>query len=100
MPPLTPLLLALAVGFTLRRAPRLGAVLGIALVAYSLAFSAWASLSPALQRPDWKAVATKLGEPEEARATVTWTLSEALLRYYLATGAFQVVPSERYGWLV
>ena len=35
----------------------LGAVLGAALVAYSLGFCVWASVSPALQRPDWEAVA-------------------------------------------
>jgi len=100
MPALIPLLLALAVGFTLRRARRLGAVLAAALVAYSLAFSLWASTSPALQRPDWKAVAAALGDPEEPRATVTWTLGEASLRYYLSTGSFQVSPSDGFRWLV
>jgi mannosyltransferase len=100
MPALIPLLLVLAVGFTLRRARRLGAVLGIALVAYSLGFSLWASLSPALQRPDWKAVAAALGEPEEPRAMVTWTLGEASLRYYLSTGSIQVLPSDGFDWLV
>jgi 4-amino-4-deoxy-L-arabinose transferase-like glycosyltransferase len=100
MPALIPLLLALAVGCTLRRARRLGAALGIALVAYSLGFSLWASLSPAFQRPDWKAVAAALGEPEEPRAIVTWTLGEASLRYYLSTGSIQVAPSDGFDWLV
>jgi 4-amino-4-deoxy-L-arabinose transferase-like glycosyltransferase len=100
MPALIPLLLVLAVGCTLRRARRLGAVLGIALVAYSLGFSLWASLSPALQRPDWKAVAAGLGEPEEPRAIVTWTLGEASLRYYLSSPSFQAFPSEGFDWLV
>jgi uncharacterized membrane protein len=100
IPALIPLLLALAIGFSLRRARRLGAVLGASLVAYSLAFSLWASTSPALQRPDWKAVAAALGEPEEPRAMVTWTLGEASLRYYLSTGSFQVSPSEGFDWLV
>jgi mannosyltransferase len=100
MPALIPLLLVLAVGFTLRRARRLGAVLGIALVTYSLGFSLWASLSPALQRPDWKAVAAALGEPEEPRAIVTWTLGEASLRYYLSTGSIQVRPSDGFDWLI
>jgi 4-amino-4-deoxy-L-arabinose transferase-like glycosyltransferase len=100
MPALVPLLVALAVGFTLRRARRAGAILGAALVAYSLGFSVWASLSPALQRPDWDAVAADLGEPTVPRATVTWTLGEASLRYYLSTGSFQAQPSEGFGWLV
>ena len=69
--------------------------LGAALVAYSLGFSIWASVSPALQRPDWDAVAAKLGEPARPRAMVTWTLGQASLRYYLSTGSFQVVQSER-----
>jgi len=69
-------------------------------MAYSLAFSLWAGLSPALQRPDWKAVATRLGEPEQPRAIVTWTLGEASLRYYLETGAFQGFSSEGFDWLV
>jgi mannosyltransferase len=100
MPALVPLLVALAVGFTLRRARRAGAILGAALVAYSLGFSVWASLSPALQRPDWDAVAAALGEPSRPRAVVTWTLGEASLRYYLSTGSFQVQPSDGFDWLV
>jgi hypothetical protein len=100
MPALVPLLAALAVGFTLRRARRLGAVLGVPLVAYLLAFSVWASVSPALQRPGWSAVADALGEPRQPRAMVTWALGEASLRYYLSTGAFQVIPSEGFRWLV
>ncbi len=100
MPALVPLLAALAVGFTLRRARRAGAALGAALVAYSLAFSILASASPALQRPDWDPVAGAIGEPERPRAMVTWTLGAASLRYYLSTGSFQVRPSDGFDWLV
>lgn len=100
LPAVVPLLAAIAIGVTLCRARRLGLVLGIAFVAYSLAFSVWASVSPALQRLDWSSVAARLGEPSRPRAMVTWTIGEASLRYYLSTGAFQVVPSERYRWLV
>jgi uncharacterized membrane protein len=100
LPALVPLLVALAVGFTLRNARRSGAILAAALVAYSLGFSVWASLSPALQRPDWDAVATTLGEPETPRAMVTWTLGEASLRYYLSTGSFQVQPSDGFDWWI
>jgi 4-amino-4-deoxy-L-arabinose transferase-like glycosyltransferase len=100
MPALVPLLLAVAIATTLPSARRLGAVLGGALVVYSLGFCVWASASPDLQRPDWSAVAARLGEPQGPRATVTWALGEAPLRYYLSTGAIQVTPADGYDWLV
>jgi mannosyltransferase len=100
LPALLPLLVAVAIGATLRRARRAGIAVGGALAAYSLGFCVWASLSPALQRPDWRAVAVRLGEPTAPRAIVTWTLGEAPLRHYLSTGAFQAGAAEGYGWLV
>jgi mannosyltransferase len=100
MPALLPLLVAIAIATTLPSARRLGAALGAILLAYSLGFCIWASFSPTLQRPDWSAVAAELGEPQAPRATVTWVLGEAPLRYYLSTGAIQVVPAEGYDWLV
>lgn len=100
LPALVPLLVALAVGFTLRGARRSGSILAAALIAYSLGFSIWASLSPALQRPDWSAVASAIGEPTAPRAMVTWTLGEASLRYYLSTGSIQVQPSDGFEWWV
>jgi hypothetical protein len=100
MPAVVPVLLVLAIGFTLRRARRVGALLGSLLALYSLAFCIWASASPSLQRPNWDSVAAKLGEPKRPRAMVTWTLGEASLRYYLPSGAFQGQPSDGYRWLV
>ncbi|MDX6608805.1 MAG: mannosyltransferase [Solirubrobacterales bacterium] len=100
LPALVPLLVALAVGFTLPSARRRGAALAAILVAYSLGFSVWASLSPALQRPNWEPVATAIGEPTVPRAMVTWTLGEASLRYYLSTGSIQVQPSDGFDWWV
>lgn len=100
LPALVPLLIAVAIGVTLPAARRLGTAIGAALLAYSLAFSVWASVSPDLQRPDWDTVAARIGEPQAPRAMVTWVLGEASLRYYLSTGAIQVVPSEGYDWLV
>jgi mannosyltransferase len=100
IPALVPLLVAVAVGFTLRRARRSGTILAAALVAYSLGFSVWASLSPALQRPDWDPVSSALGESTTPRAIVTWTLGAASLRYYLSTGGFQVQPSDGFDWWV
>jgi hypothetical protein len=101
LPALVPLLAAVAVGCALPAARRTGLTIGAVLVAYWLGFSVWASVSSALQRPDWDAVATALGgEPRRPRATVTWTIGEAPLRYYLDTGAFQVFPSERLAWTI
>ncbi|HEX7244139.1 MAG TPA: glycosyltransferase family 39 protein [Solirubrobacterales bacterium] len=100
MPALVPLLVAVGVGCTLPAARRTGALLGAALVVYSLGFSVWASVSPALQRPDWDAIAAELGEPAAPRAMVTWTIGAAPLRYYLSTGAYQPRPSEGFAWWV
>jgi mannosyltransferase len=100
LPALVPFLLLVAVGLTVRRARRLGAVLAALLVAYSLVFSIWVDFDPELQRPDWHAVADHLGEPEAPRATVLWVLGEAPLRFYLSTGAIQVRAAEGYDWLV
>jgi mannosyltransferase len=100
LPALVPLLVAVAIGVTSRRARRIGTVVATVLVAYSFGFSVWVSLSPAWQRPDWKAVATRLGEPEAPRAIVLWTLGAASLRYYLSTGSFQAQSSDGYEWSV
>lgn len=100
MAALLPLLVVVAIAVTLRGARRSGAVLGVALVAYSLGFSIWASFAPALQRPDWDVVAERIGEPQAPRAMVTWALGEASLRYYLSTGAIQVIPAEGHRWQV
>ncbi len=100
LPALVPMLLVVAIGSTVDRAQRLGAALAAGLVAYSLAFCVWVSFDEELQRPDWRRVAARLGEPRAPRATILWTLGEASLRYYLSTGAIQVKPSEPYDWLV
>jgi uncharacterized membrane protein len=100
LPALVPLLIAVAIAVTLPAARRLGRILGAALLVYSLGFCIWASVSPDLQRPDWSAVAARLGEPLSPRATVTWTVGEAPLRYYLSSGAIQLRPTEPYHWLV
>jgi mannosyltransferase len=100
LPALLPLLLVAAIGLTVRRARRLGAVLAALLVAYFLVFAIYVNFDEELQRPDWQAVAEHLGEPEAPRATVLWALGEAPLRYYLSSGAIQLKPVEGYGWLV
>ncbi len=100
LPALIPLLVAVAVGVTMPRARRLGGLLGAGLFAYSLVFCILASVSPALQRPDWDGVAERLGEPSAPRAIVTWTLGQAPLHHYLAGGSFQVFAKEPLHWQV
>jgi uncharacterized membrane protein len=100
LPALVPLLVAVAVATTMRSARRRGIAVLSLLAAYSVGFCVLASVSPALQRPDWKAVANRLGEPAAPRAMVTWTLGEAPLRHYLSTGSFQVRPKDGFSWLV
>ena len=109
LPALLPLLVVVAIGLTVERARRLGAAIAVLLVAYSLVFSIWVNFDEELQRPDWQAVADRLGEPDGPRATVTWVIGEAPLRYYLTHGATQGKPSEGaiqlkaaegYDWLV
>jgi mannosyltransferase len=100
LPALLPLLVAVAIGVTLPTARRLGTTIAAVLLAYSLAFCVWVSFAADLQRPDWDTVAAEIGEPQAPRATVTWVLGEASLRYYLSTGAIQVTPADGYDWLV
>lgn len=109
LPALVPLLCAVAVALAVRRAPRAGGAIAALLLVYSLGFSVWASASPDLRKPDWRAVADRLGEPEAPRATVTWVIGLAPLRYYLedgatqskpSEGAIQLKPAEGYDWLV
>lgn len=99
LPALVPLLVLLAIATTMPGARRRGAALLAVLAAYSVAFCVLASFSPALQRPDWKSVADRLGEPTGPRVMVTWTLGQASLRHYLADGAFQVRPKDGFSWL-
>jgi mannosyltransferase len=100
IPALLPLLVVVAIAVSLPAARRLGAVVGTALVVYSLGFCVAASSVPSLQRPDWDAVAADLGQPTGPRAMVTWTVGEAPLGYYLPGKAFQVRASEGNPWFV
>lgn len=100
IPALVPLLVAVSIGVTLARARRAGIVVAAVLLAYSLGFSIFVSASPAWQRPDWRAVAGRIGEPRAPRAIVLWTLGAASLRWYLSTGSFQVQPAEEHAWTV
>jgi 4-amino-4-deoxy-L-arabinose transferase-like glycosyltransferase len=100
IPALVPLLAAIGIAVASPASRRLGAAVGALLFAYSLGFCILASADEQLQRPNWSAVAEQMGDPHGPRATVTWTLGEAPLRYYLSTGAIQIRAAENYDWLV
>ena len=100
IPALVPLLAAVGIAVASPATRRLGTAIGALLFAYSLGFCVLASTDEGFQRPNWSAVAEHIGDPHGPRATVTWTLGEAPLRYYLSTGAIQVRAKERYDWLV
>jgi mannosyltransferase len=100
IPALVPLLAAIGIAVSSPASRRLGTVVGALLFAYSLGFCILASTDEQFQRPNWSAVAAQIGAAHGPRATVTWTLGEAPLRYYLSSGAIQVRAKERYDWLV
>ena len=100
IPALVPLLAAVGIAIASPASRRLGTAVGALLFAYSLGFCILASTDEQFQRPNWSAVAEHIGDPHGPRATVTWTLGEAPLRYYLSTGAIQVRAKEHYDWLV
>jgi hypothetical protein len=100
IPALVPLLAAVGIAVASPATRRLGTAIGALLFAYSLGFCILASTDEQFQRPNWSAVAEHIGDPHGPRATVTWTLGEAPLRFYLSTGAIQVRAKERYDWLV
>jgi mannosyltransferase len=100
IPALVPLLAAVGIAVASPATRRLGTAIGALLFAYSLGFCILASTDEQFQRPNWGAVAEHIGDPHGPRATVTWTLGEAPLRFYLSTGAIQVRANERYDWLV
>jgi mannosyltransferase len=100
IPALVPLLAAIGIAVSSPASRKLGAAIGTLLFAYSLGFCVLASTDEGFQRPNWSAVAERIGDPHGPRATVTWTLGEAPLRYYLSTGAIQIHAHERYDWLV
>jgi 4-amino-4-deoxy-L-arabinose transferase-like glycosyltransferase len=100
IPALVPLLAAVGIAVASPATRRLGTAVGALLFAYSLGFCILASTDEQFQRPNWSAVAEHIGDPHGPRATVTWTLGEAPLRFYLSTGAIQVRAKEHYDWLV
>jgi 4-amino-4-deoxy-L-arabinose transferase-like glycosyltransferase len=88
---LIPLALVGAAGIAAPRSGRLGIAVGAALVAYLLAFCIYADFRPALQREDWRSVATAIGPPRgQPRAIVVWEQGGEPLAFYIGRGEHQV----------
>ena len=83
LPALIPLTAAVAIGFAASGARRAGLVLATVLCAYWLAFDIHVTRTLNLQRPDFRDVAERLGEPTGPRAIVTWTLAADGVQFYL-----------------
>jgi hypothetical protein len=83
LPALLPLAAAVAIGFSLDSARRLGAVLALALCGYWLAFSIHVAQTPNLQRPDFRTLSQEIGPARVPRAIVSWKLAADPVRWYL-----------------
>jgi len=91
LPALIPLAMVGAAGIAAPRSGRLGIALGVALVAYSLAFCVYSDFRPALQRDDWRSVAREIGPPRgRPRAIVVWEQGDEPLAFYVGRGERQV----------
>jgi mannosyltransferase len=90
LPAFVPLALVVAAGTAAPRAGRLGAAVGIALVAYLLAFCVYADFRPALQRDDWRGAARAIGPPRAPRAILVWEQGDEPLAFYLGGGEARV----------
>ncbi|MGN6254788.1 MAG: glycosyltransferase family 39 protein [Solirubrobacterales bacterium] len=83
LPALLPLALVVAIGLSVRRGRRVGLLLTAVLCVYWLGFGIYVALTPNLQRPDFRAVAERLGRPRGPRAIVGWELGATVMRFYL-----------------
>jgi mannosyltransferase len=90
LPALIPLALVGAAGIAAPRAGRLGPAVGLALVAYLLAFCVYADFRPALQRDDWRSAARRIGPPHGPRAILVWEQGDEPLAFYLGGGESRV----------
>jgi 4-amino-4-deoxy-L-arabinose transferase-like glycosyltransferase len=89
LPALVPLLAVVALGFA-AASPRLSLLLAGGLCAYWLAFAAYVTQTPNLQRPNFKVVGQDLGSARDRRAIVGWRLASDPIRWYLPGRAVQV----------
>ncbi len=94
LPALIPLALVGAAGIAAPRAGRLGVGVGAALVAYFLAFCVYSDFRPALQRDDWRTVASAIGPPRGPRAILVWEQGDEPLAFYIGARETRVKPRQ------
>lgn len=94
LPALIPLALVGAAGIAAPRAGWLGAAVGVALVAYFLAFCVYSDFRPALQRDDFRSVAAAIGPPRGPRAILVWEQGDEPLAFYIGAGETRVKPKQ------
>ncbi len=90
LPALIPLALVGAAGIAAPRAGWLGIAVGVALVAYLLAFCVYSDFRPALQRDDWRTVSNEIGPPRGPRAILVWEQGDEPLAFYIGAGEIRV----------
>jgi hypothetical protein len=90
LPALIPLALVGAAGIAAPRSGWLGIGVGAALVAYMLAFCVYSDFRPALQRDDWRSVASAIGPPRRPRAILVWEQGDEPLAFYIDAGETRV----------
>ncbi len=95
LPALAPLTTAAAIGFATAGARRLGLLLAAVLCAYWLAFDAYVTRTPNLQRPDYGSIVEALGPPRVPRAIVTWKLAADPVRFYLRDRSLRLYSGTR-----
>ncbi len=83
LPALLPLAAVVAVGFSVASARRLGIALAVGLCLYWLAFDAYVTRKPNLQRPDLRTLSREIGPAQMPRAVVSWKLAADPIRWYL-----------------
>jgi len=94
LPALIPLALIGAAGIASPRSGRLGIAVGAGLVAYFLAFCIYSDFRPALQREDWRTVASAIGRPRRARAILVWEQGDEPLAFYIGAGETRVMHKQ------
>ncbi|HXS46889.1 MAG TPA: glycosyltransferase family 39 protein, partial [Solirubrobacterales bacterium] len=87
LPALVPLAAAVAIGFAVSKARRIGLLCAVLLCAYWLAYDIYITRTPNLQRPDFRDLAKQLGPPLRPRAILTWKLAADPIRFYLGGGS-------------
>ncbi len=94
LPALVPLAVVVAIGFGVERARRLGVVCAVLLCAYWLGFAVYVDRTPNLQRPDFRGLANRLGQPSGPRAVVGWKLAADPIHYYLGDGSKRIYSGD------